>query len=186
MNMNDYREEYMRYRRVKVCGGCYFFTVNLADRRQSILVDEIDLLRDVINTVKRRHRFHLDAMAILPDHLQMMMTLPVNDDQYAVRMSLIKAGFSRCLPKKESIHSSRQLKGERGIWQRRYWEHLIRDDFDYEQHVNYIHYNPVKHGYVNKAVDWPYSTIHDFIDKGILSIDWGGEDIDFKDMPFGE
>ena len=97
---------------------------------------------------------------------------------------LIKAGFSRQLPKQERISSSRKAKGERGIWQRRYWEHLIRDDVDFERHVDYIHYNPVKHGYVERAVDWQYSTIHDYIKRGVLLEDWVYTDDD--ESGFGE
>ena len=98
---------------------------------------------------------------------------------------LIKSGFSRQLPNNEEINKSRQKKGERGIWQRRYWEHLIRDEDDYKKHVNYIHFNPVKHGYVNKAIDWPYSTIHAYIAKGELTYDWGYEATREKES-FGE
>jgi putative transposase len=162
----------MQYRRVKIKGACYFFTVNLADRKSSLLIDQIDLLRHVVNAVKKRHPFILDAMVVLPDHLHAMMTLPENDDDYAKRWMLIKSKFSRQIPKTENIYSSRKSKRERGIWQRRYWEHLIRDDEDYKNHVHYIHYNPVKHGYVNKPVDWAYSTIHQYIHNGLISEAW--------------
>lgn len=114
-------------------------------------------------------------MVILPEHLHAMFTLPVNDNNYAMRWMLIKAGFSRKIPKLEPINQSRLTKGERGIWQRRYWEHLIRDENDFERHFNYIHYNPVKHEYVNRAVDWPHSTIHKFIKMGIINENWGCE-----------
>ena len=163
----------MRYRRSDVAGGTYFFTVNLAERQNTLLVDEINKLRNAMNKVKRQHPFKIDAMVVLPDHLHVMWTLPVNDNDFVTRWMLIKSGFSRQLPKSERINQSRQAKGERGIWQRRYWEHLIRDEDDFEHHVNYIHYNPVKHGHVDHAVDWPYSTIHDFIAKGLLNRDWG-------------
>jgi len=176
----------MLYRRSDVKGGTYFFTVNLADRKNTLLVDEVNKLKMVINQVKNNHPFKLDALVILPDHLHAIMTLPVNDNNYAKRWMLIKSGFSRLIPKHERINKSRIKKGERGIWQRRYWEHLIRDEDDYEKHVNYIHYNPVKHGYVEKAIDWPYSTIHDYIAKGIISPDWGYQDENLKDMIFGE
>ena len=117
-------------------------------------------------------------MVILPDHLHAIWTLPPGDADFAKRWMLIKTAFSRALPKHENINQSRKSKRERGIWQRRYWEHLIRDELDYERHVDYIHYNPVKHGYVDKAVDWPYSSIHRFIKNGIISSDWGvGESI---------
>jgi len=163
----------MRYRRVDTKGGTYFFTVNLANRNASLLVDEFDFLRSSINEVKKQHPFILDAMVVLPDHLHVLLTLPSDDNDFATRWMLIKAGFSRQLPKLERINKSRKTKGERGIWQRRYWEHLIRNDKDFENHVDYIHYNPVKHGYVQFARDWQYSTIHKYIDNGLLSREWG-------------
>ncbi len=143
----------MQYRRANITGATYFFTVNLANRKNTLLIDEFDQLRIVINKVKKQHPFKLDALVILPDHLHAIWTLPAHDNDFAKRWMLIKAGFSRCIPDDELINKSRQKKGERGIWQRRYWEHLIRDEDDYEKHVNYIHYNPVKHGYVNAAID---------------------------------
>lgn len=174
----------MRYWRIDTKGGTYFFTVNLAERNKTLLTDRIDILRRVINQVKRRHPFRLDAMAVLPDHLHAMLSLPNHDNSNATRWRLIKVGFSRELPKQERITGSRNRKGERGIWQRRYWEHLIRDDDDFEKHANYIHYNPVKHGYVQQAPDWPYSTIHDHIEKGLLNRNWGSAK--FDDFDSGE
>ena len=175
----------MQYRRTDVKGGTYFFTVNLVNRKSTLLIDEFDQLRQAFNVVKKRHPFKLDALVILPDHLHTIWTLPDNDRDYAKRWMLIKAGFSRRIPKNEKISKSREKKGERGIWQRRYWEHLIRDDADYEKHVNYIHHNPVKHEYVDKAIDWPYSTIHNYIAKGVLTSDWGCEGESEADS-FGE
>ena len=173
----------MRYRRTEVAGATYFFTVNLLNRRQTLLTDHIDTLRACIKTVKKRHPFHIDAMVILPDHLHAIWTLPPGDADFAKRWMLVKTAFSRSLPKHEIINQSRKLKRERGIWQRRYWEHLIRDDLDYQRHVDYIHYNPVKHGYVDKVVEWPYSSIHWFIDKGIITSDWSvGETIIFNNI----
>lgn len=166
----------MRYRRARVAGGCYFFTHNLAERKRTLLVDEIDKLRNAINHVKRQHPFVLDAMVIMPDHFHALITLPDGDKDFATRWMLIKSGFSRAIPKTERINHSRVSRGERGIWQRRYWEHLIRDEWDYARHVDYIHYNPVKHGYVTRASDWQYSTIHQYIAKGIIASDWGYDD----------
>lgn len=168
-----------------MCGGTYFFTVNLAERNKTLLVDEIDILRATINRVKQNHPFKLDAMVVLPEHLHALMTLPKNDNDFATRWMLIKSGFSRQLPKRERINDSRQAKGERGIWQRRYWEHLIRDERDFSQHVDYIHYNPVKHGHVAAAVDWPYSTIHQYIEQGLVDAGWGHENND-NGVDFGE
>ena len=176
----------MRYRRDDTKGGTWFFTVNLAERNKTLLVDEFDLLRDVMNKVKQQHPFKIDAMAVLPDHLHAIWTLTENDNDFSTRWGLIKAGFSRCLPKLERINKSRVTKGERGIWQRRYWEHVIRDDDDYARHVDYIHYNPVKHGYVTQPSDWPYSTIHRYIESGILDSKWAESIGDTEDVLFGE
>ena len=176
----------MKYRRADIKGGSYFFTLNLADRQNTLLVDEFDKLRASINKVKQRHPFVLDAFVVLPDHLHLMITLPEGDNDFATRLMLIKSGFSRQIPKTEKIESSRESKRERGIWQRRYWEHLIRDDTDFERHVDYIHYNPVKHGYVERAVDWELSTIHSFIEKGLLTADWGYVNAFPSKQSFGE
>mgnify|MGYP003650067243 CR=1 FL=1 len=168
----------MRYRRADVAGATYFFTVNLLNRKQTLLTDHIDTLRACIKTVKQRHPFHIDAMVILPDHLHAIWTLPPGDADFAKRWMLIKTAFSRALPKHENINQSRKSKRERDIWQRRYWEHLIRDELDYERHIDYFHYNPVKHGRLASVKDWPPSSIHRFIEKGIISSDWGvGESI---------
>jgi len=136
----------MRYRRADVVGGTYFFTVNLAERKWTLLVDFIDDLRYVMRKVKKVHPFHIDAMVVLPDHLHAMWTLPMGDANFPMRWSLIKAGFSRRIPKNERRNASRVAKGESGIWQRRFWEHLIRGERDDENHVNYIHFNRVKQG----------------------------------------
>jgi putative transposase len=163
----------MRYRRADVAGGTYFFTVNLADRRRGLLVEHVDVLRATVRAVRERHPFHIDAFVVLPDHLHAIWSLPQGDADYATRWMLIKAGFSRCLAKGERRNTSRIRKGERGIWQRRYWEHLIRDDTDYQRHVDYVHYNPVKHGYVTHAAEWAYSSIHRYIAAETIGPDWG-------------
>ena len=117
-------------------------------------------------------------MVVLPEHLHAIWRLPPGDRNFPMRWSLIKAGFSRLLPNEEYVPPSRAAKRERGIWQRRYWEHQIRDEADVERHVNYIHYNPVKHGHVQKAVDWPHSTLHSYIERGIVNRDWAGDGIE--------
>ena len=169
----------MRYRRLRVAGGCYFFTVNLAEKKSRLLVTHVDLLRASVRHVKQQHPFVIDAMVIMPNHLHAIWTLPEGDDDFSTRWSLIKSGFSRQIKATERISVSRQLKGERGIWHRRFWEHLIRDDQDYEHHINYIHYNPVKHGYVKLAADWQYLSIHRYIKLGILNEQWGCVGINF-------
>ena len=127
--------------------------------------------------VKQRHPFHIDAIVVLPDHLHAMWTLPQDDADFSKRWILIKSRFSRHIPKNEYRRKSGTDKGERGIWQRGYWEHLIRDEWDYEQHVNYIQYKPVKHGYVEKAADWKLSSIHHYIKEGLIDRNWGTADI---------
>ena len=150
------------------------------------IVDEIDALRTVMKQVKKNHPFKIDAMVVLPDHIHALWTLPADDCDFATRWMLIKSGFSRQQPKRERINNSRQTKGERGIWQRRYWEHLIRDDHDYEKHVDYIHYNPVKQGYVQSASEWRYSSIHTYISKGLLKQNWGFHDDGIEGSMFGK
>ena len=153
----------MQYRRHTLAGGTYFFTVNLLNRESSLLTDNIQTLKAAFKYSQSRHFFEIPAIVILPEHIHFIMVLPMNDDQFSKRIMLIKQCFSRHIDKNEKISQSRIKKGERGIWQRRFWEHCIRDERDYENHVNYIHINPVKHGRVNKASDWPYSSIHKYI-----------------------
>jgi putative transposase len=120
----------MRYRRARAAGGTYFFTVNLAERGSDLLVRQIEDLRSVIAKVKLAHPFSVMAMAVLPEHLHAIWRLPAGDADYATRWSLVKAGFSRTVVKGERIRESRKGKRERGLWQRRYWEHQIRDEAD--------------------------------------------------------
>jgi putative transposase len=163
------------YRRNTVKGGRYFFTVNLTDRASCLLTENITLLRQSIAYVMHKHPFHIDAMVVLPDHMHAIWTLPENDADYALRWRLIKTHFSRHIAKTEKISQSRISKGERGIWQRRYWEHTIKDDRDFANHVDYIHINPVKHGYVSRATEWPHSSIHKYIKAGKLPTNWAGD-----------
>ena len=162
----------MYYRRATAFGATWFFTINLANRRESLLVDHIDALRDSLRIVKQNHPFEIVAAVILPEHLHLLIELPPNDNHYPMRIALLKSGFSRRLPKTETIRASRLKKRERGIWQRRYWEHQIRDARDLEIHADYIHFNPVKHGLVARAADWQFSTIHRFIARGDVNENW--------------
>ncbi|HLQ85883.1 MAG TPA: transposase [Salinisphaeraceae bacterium] len=161
------------YRRYRHAGGCYFFTVVLANRRNRLLTDNIKGLRRAFHEVKQAHPFTIEAIVVLPDHLHCIWTLPANDSDFSTRWRQIKSAFSRQVPKVERRSASRMKKGERGIWQRRFWEHAIRDDLDYRRHVDYIHYNPVKHGHVRRVGDWPYSSFHRFVRMGIYPDDWG-------------
>ncbi len=165
----------MNYRRAFTPGGTYFFTLTLSNRKSQLLTQHIHLLRQSIRNVKTAHPFNIDAIAVLPDHLHLLLTLPENDQDYPNRISRFKANFSRQIPNQEKLSQSRLRKGERDIWQRRYWEHQIRDKTDYNNHINYIHYNPVKHGYVSSPTEWPYSSIHRYIREGILPKDWGAD-----------
>jgi putative transposase len=163
----------MRYRRSTAAGGSFFFTVNLQDRSLDLLLRHVDALRAVTRQVRARHPFEIVAMVVMPEHLHAIWRLPEGDADFALRWSLIKAGFSRSIPAVEAVGKSRSGKRERGIWQRRYWEHQIRDEADLERHVDYIHYNPVKHGHVRRAIDWPHSSIHRYVRQGLRAPDWG-------------
>ena len=165
----------MDYRRSRAAGGIFFFTLNLNDRSATLLVDHIGSLRQAVREVKVRHPFDILAMVVLPDHLHALWRLPDDDGDYPLRWSLIKAGFSRQLPPFETVNLSRRLKRERGVWQRRYWEHRIRDEQDLQRHFDYIHFNPVKHGHAPRAVEWPYSSIHRYVRAGVLPADWVGQ-----------
>ena len=167
------------YRRNFVPGGTYFFTVTLLERKRDLLVAQIDLLRDSVRRVKRLYPFEIVAFVVLPDHLHCLWTLPPDDADYPTRWRLIKLLFAKGLPKHERLSSVRQKRGERGVWHRRYWEHTIRDERDLANHVDYIHANPVKHGWVVRPCDWPYSTFHRYVREGLLPIDWmiSGESI---------
>ena len=159
------------YRRDQTPGATWFFTLNLADRKSALLTTHVDLLRASFTHVMRLHPWHIDAIVVLPDHLHALCTLPAGEADFALRWRLIKTGFSRALPYGEHISASRQLKGERGIWQRRYWEHRIRDDDDFSRHVDYIHHNPRKHGHVEHIADWPWSSFHRYVAVGLLPRD---------------
>jgi len=160
------------YRRACVPGATYFFTVNLRDRSSDLLVREIQLLRDTVRAVKARYPFHIDAWVVLPEHMHCLWTLPAGDADFALRWQAIKFAFSRRLPRDESRSPAHAVRRERGIWQRRYWEHLIRDEQDYQRHFDYIHCNPLKHGHVTRVCDWPYSSFHRAVRSGIYPGDW--------------
>ncbi len=163
------------YRRAWHPGGTYFFTVTLLRRHgNDLLTRHIDVLRQAVGTVRQRHPFHIHGWVVLPDHLHCVIELPPGDMNFATRWRLIKMGFSKALPRSEPFSQTRLRRGERGIWQRRYWEHLVRDEADFQAHMDYVHINPLKHGYVNRVSDWPYSTFHHLVEKGIYPLDWAG------------
>ncbi|MEO1341537.1 MAG: transposase [Cyanobacteria bacterium J06635_13] len=172
----------MEYCRAKSPGSSYFFTLVTHNRRPFLCQPEnIDLLRDSFRQVQRQHPFKIDAIAILPDHLHCIWTLPPLDADFSTRWRLVKSWFSRrCQQQyRGKISASRQHKQEQAIWQRRFWEHLIRDEEDYRCHVDYIHYNPVRHNLVAKVEDWQYSSFHSFVRRGVYERNWGGEMIEF-------
>jgi putative transposase len=173
------------YRRNRVAGGTYFFTVTLYDRGSRVLVEHIDLLRTSFRAAIESRPFSMDTIVILPDHLHALWTLPPGDNDYPGRWRAIKSMFTRgCI--KKGIILRRNEKGEYDLWQRRYWEHTIRNDLDYARHVDYIHYNPVKHGLVKQVSDWPYSSFHHYVRLGLLDSDWAGRSGDDWEDGFGE
>jgi putative transposase len=163
------------YRRAWHPGGSYFFTVNLLQRHDNdLLVRHIEALRESVRYVKRRHPFVIHAWVVLPEHLHCVMELPANDADFATRWRLIKIGFSKSIPPKERRSKVRQKRGGRRIWQRRYWEHLIHDEANYRAHIDYVHFNPVKHGWASRVSDWPYSTFLWLVEQGVYPPDWAG------------
>lgn len=161
------------YRRANIAGGTYFFTVNLADRTQRLLTEHAGVLREAFADTKTALPFTIEAIVVLPDHLHCIWALPPGDWDFSTRWLRIKAGFSYAL---SSPGKAAGAAASRRIWQRGFWEHVIRDDADYAAHVSYIHYNPVKHGHVKRVADWPYSSFHRFVRNGLCSIDWAGQE----------
>jgi putative transposase len=160
------------YRRNRIPGGTYFFTVNLLDRQSRLLIEHITELRQAVRITKRQQPFHIDAWVVLPDHLHCIWTLPPNDDNYSNRWRSIKKTFSKSISKTEYLSDVMIKRHERGVWQRRFWEHTITNENDYAAHMDYIHYNPVKHGWVKSVKEWPYSTFHQMVKKSIYPLDW--------------
>lgn len=163
-----------RYIRQRQRGGCYFFTLVTYERNPILAIPQnVEKLRIAISAVRRRMPFDIDAIVILPDHLHAIWRLPENDDNYPTRWAQIKRRFSMSLSSGDRTSNSRQLKRERTIWQRRYWEHLLRNEEDWRRHMDYIHYNPVKHGLVEQVQDWPYSSFSHCVAKGWYEANWG-------------
>ncbi|MFN5274938.1 MAG: REP-associated tyrosine transposase [Planctomycetota bacterium] len=166
------------YLRYYVPGGTYFFTVNTY-RRYPFFRNEtaIELLRNSWLNIQKEQPFTNIASVLLPDHFHCLWSLPTDDDDFSTRIKRIKDGFTNAwlagggyeLP----VSESKRKNGNRGIWQPRFWEHWIRDLRDLENHFDYIHYNPTKHGYCQRPADWPYSTIHKYIKMGHYHEDWG-------------
>jgi putative transposase len=174
----------VRYRRNFVPGGTFFFTVTLADRRSSFLIDHVVELRAAFRAGRRERPFTIDAIVILPDHLHTILTLPQGDSDFSARWRRIKGHFSSHMIASRAF-SKRHSNEDFALWQRRFWEHTIRDEYDFERHVDYIHFNPVKHGLVTRVCDWPYSSFHRYVRQGVLPVDWAGE-VDEGGLKFGE
>jgi len=168
-----------RYRRASTPGGTYFFTV-VTYRRRKILIEPESrvILRKVIKEVKQRYPFTIEAWILLPDHLHSIWTLPPGDNDYPKRWGMIKAGFSKqaksLFHRQEWMNETKTRRRESTIWQRRYWEHQIRNEDDYRRHMDYLHYNPVKHRLARRVIDWPHSTFRRYVEKGVYPKDWGG------------
>ena len=161
------------YRRRYVTGGTFFFTLALADRGTDLLVRHIKMLGAAFREAHRVRPFRVDAIAVLPEHLHTVITLPPGDAGYPTRWRSIKASFSRSLAA-AGVPLARNRRGECGIWQRRYWEHAIRDHNDLAAHIDYIHFNPVKHGLAGSPLQWPHSSFGRYVRAGVVPADWGG------------
>jgi len=179
------------YHRAKLGGGTYFFTV-VTYRRQTLFQNEMarQLLNNAIAKTRQNYPFTIEAWVLLPEHLHCIWTLPENDNNFSIRWSLIKSQFSKSAKsffhRPEWMNDSKQKHRETTIWQRRFWEHQIREQQDYNNHFDYIHYNPVKHGLVKPVKDWPYSTFHNYVKKGFYPSNWGCEMVHIAEKEFGE
>ncbi|MBI2381362.1 MAG: transposase [Gammaproteobacteria bacterium] len=166
----------MYYRRARIPGASYLFTVVTEGRRPLLAAeDNVELLREAFRAVRAAHPFVLDAVVVLPDHLHCIWTLPPGDADFGRRWRLIKAKFSKGLaPVLRPVpNEARSAKRKQAVWQHRYWEHVLRDETDFRRHVDYIHYNPVKHGLTSSPAGWPYSSFRRHVEAGVYPADWG-------------
>jgi putative transposase len=165
----------VNYRRARIAGGCFFLTLTLQDRTKDWLVLYSDELREALRKTICEQPFQLPAAVVLPDHLHLLMLLPEGDADFSSRVRRFKSLFVRALRDK-AVPVELSEKGEANVWQRRFWEHLIRDEADFAAHVHYIHANPLKHGLVGRVCDWPLSSFHRYVARGMLPVDWCGND----------
>jgi putative transposase len=161
------------YRRSRVANAPYFLTAALRERRSKMLTERIDDLRFAFRETMRTSPFCIEAVVVLPDHFHLLCSLPENDADFSTRMRSIKRSFTVQLVA-AGVPLQKNARGEYDLWQRRFWEHTVRDENDFSRHVDYIHYNPVKHGWTNAAKDWPFSSFHRYVRRGLLPEDWGG------------
>ena len=150
------------YRRNYIEGGTFFFTVKLADPKSRLLVEHIGLLREAYAFVQKRYPFETVAICVMPNHLHAVWTLPDDDSDYSLRWRLIKTRFSHHFAASDILSASKRRRHEKGIWQRRFYEHTVRDDVDLRSVVDYVHFNPVKHSFAANVKDWPFSSFHRF------------------------
>ncbi len=166
----------MKYRRSFAPGGTFFFTLVTYQRRPIFSTPlAVELLRKAFRYTMPRLPFTIVASVILPDHLHFIWILPPDTSDFSTRWRLIKSHFTRNWRPKDaaSENASRAQKGEKDVWQRRFWEHLVRDESDLIRHVEYIHYNPVKHGLVDSPGGWEYSSFMKYVREGLYPLDWG-------------
>ena len=168
--MPEYRRYYQR-------GGCFFFTLVTEGRAPLLCAPKArPLLHVAIQQIRQRWPFTIDAFVLLPDHLHTIWTLPEGDTDYSRRWALIKKTFTQSWLQaggREQLTSDSRRRGHRrGVWQRRFWEHLIRDERDFEKHCDYIHFNPVKHEVASCPHAWPHSTFDRFVCDGHYPRDW--------------
>lgn len=173
------------YRRAQDAGACYFFTL-VTHQRQPLLTQPRlrEALRLAIVQVRQRYPFNICGWVLLPDHLHCLWQLPEEDADYGLRWSMIKRLTSQAFVCDGGISLSRRLRRESGLWQRRFWEHRIRDEADYRRHMDYLHWNPMRHGLVERVGDWPWSSYHRLVREGVYPADWGGAADDMD--AFGE
>ena len=169
------------YRRIKEPGATYFFTVVTHVRQKILCLPESrDALRKAVETTRAGHPFAIDAWVLQPDHIHYIWTMPDGDSNYSIRWGLIKTAFTRSINRtnvletnSDNLSTSRNKRRDSQVWQRRFWEHMIRDQEDFNRHCDYIHYNPVKHGLVKNPGEWPHSTFRHFVQYGHYPEDWG-------------
>ena len=175
------------YRRSRLAGGTFFFTV-VTEQRANLLCTELarSLLSKAVRDCRRRWPFHIDAIVLLGDHLHAIWTLPEGDTDYSTRWAWIKKEFSKSWIAtggfSREVSPRRQRRRRLGIWQRGFWEHTIQNETDFARHFDYVHYNPIKHGLVKSVSEWPYSTFHRWVRKGVYPIDWGSQEPDFTTL----
>lgn len=162
------------YIRPRAAGATIFFTVATAQHGTDLLCREIENLRQSVKETRAELPFDVAAWVVLPDHLHAIWTLPQGDEDFSTRWKAIKARFTKAVGITLPRSASKHAKGEAGIWQRRFWDHHIRDQADFDAHIRYCWINPVKHGLVTRAIDWPYSSIHRDVRLGRVESEWSG------------